>query len=416
MCAQSFGEVFVNALLNIFKSELFIVFVILAVGYLLGRITIKGVSLGSSGVFIIALVVGVLIAKFGWDISTKGITGYIKNLGLAMFVTSIGLISGPTFLRNFKKKGLSYVTIGAVIIVVGTIVCIIMVALDPNLDPATGVGLLMGALTSTPGLSSAQNVFDEALKGKIAAASGLAYPFGVLGVVLFIQLMPKILRRDMNEEVAKLKALLSANSKNQKAVVNEEGDIIEVKETKKLFSLDSYGICVFAIAVALGMIVGAITFKLGSSAKFSLGTTGGTIIVGLLLGHFGKIGKISLNVPVSTLKPFREFGLVLFLTGSGIEGGLEFLNVFQPIHLLYGVIMTMVPMIVGFIVARYVFKLELLNNLGSICGGMTSTPALGALIHVSGTDDVAQAYAATYPIALFLLVFVPQIINALPFA
>src|SRR5690606_18811157 len=106
--------------------------------------------------------------------------------------------------------------------------------------------------------------------------------------------------------------------------------------------------------------------------------------------------------------------LVLFLTGSGIEGGLEFLNVFQPIHLLYGVIMTMVPMIVGFIVARYVFKLELLNNLGSICGGMTSTPALGALIHVSGTDDVAQAYAATYPIALFLLVFVPQIINALP--
>ena len=71
-------------------------------------------------------------------------------------------------------------------------------------------------------------------------------------------------------------------------------------------------------------------------------------------------------------------------------------------------VMTVVPMIVGFIFAKYVLKLSLLNNLGSLTGAMTSTPALGTLIGVSKTDDVASAYAATYPIALIAVVLVSQ--------
>ena len=67
-------------------------------------------------------------------------------------------------------------------------------------------------------------------------------------------------------------------------------------------------------------------------------------------------------------------------------------------------------MIVGFILAKRVMKLSLLNNLGSITGGMTSTPALGTLINVAGTDDVANAYAATYPIALISVVLISQLI------
>ena len=77
---------------------------------------------------------------------------------------------------------------------------------------------------------------------------------------------------------------------------------------------------------------------------------------------------------------------------------------------LYGAIMTMVPMLVGFFVAKKVLKLRLLNNLGSITGGMTSTPALGTLISVAKTDDVASAYAATYPIALVAVVLCAQFI------
>ena len=70
--------------------------------------------------------------------------------------------------------------------------------------------------------------------------------------------------------------------------------------------------------------------------------------------------------------------------------------------------MTLLPMIVGFIFAKYVLKMYLLNILGSITGGMTSTPALGTLINIAGTEDVASAYAATYPIALIAVVLVSQ--------
>lgn len=80
---------------------------------------------------------------------------------------------------------------------------------------------------------------------------------------------------------------------------------------------------------------------------------------------------------------------------------------------VYGAIMTLLPMIVGYFVAAKMLKLSLLNNLGSITGGMTSTPALGTLIAVAGTDDVASAYAATYPIALVSVVLASQFLTVL---
>ena len=104
----------------------------------------------------------------------------------------------------------------------------------------------------------------------------------------------------------------------------------------------------------------------------------------------------------------RELGLVLFLVGAGIPGGADFVANFDIMYFVYGIIMTIVPMIIGFIYAKYVLKLSLLNNLGSITGGMTSTPALGTLINVAGTEDVASSYAATYPIALISVVLASQ--------
>ena len=96
--------------------------------------------------------------------------------------------------------------------------------------------------------------------------------------------------------------------------------------------------------------------------------------------------------------------------GAGISGGSRFVELFEPVYFVYGVVITIVPMIIGYVIARYLLKLPLFNNLGSITGGMTSTPALGTLINVSGTEDVASAYAATYPIALIAVVFAAQLI------
>ena len=83
--------------------------------------------------------------------------------------------------------------------------------------------------------------------------------------------------------------------------------------------------------------------------------------------------------------------------------------------LLFGVgaAITLVPMLVAVCVGLFVFKINILDLLGTITGGMTSTPALGALINTSGTPNVASAYAATYPIALVLVVLASQFLTYL---
>ena len=145
--------------------------------------------------------------------------------------------------------------------------------------------------------------------------------------------------------------------------------------------------------------------KFGS---FSLTTTGGCLLISLIFGHFQKIGRINFMPSTTTLKVFRELGLMLFLIGAGVAGGAKFIECFQPIYFVYGALMTLLPMMVGFVFAKFVLKMNLLNSLGSITGGMTSTPALGTLIQVSGTEDVGSAYAATYPIALISVVLCSQ--------
>ncbi len=175
--------------------------------------------------------------------------------------------------------------------------------------------------------------------------------------------------------------------------------------TGKLIEMDEFGFMPFALAAIIGIFVGSIKF-----GNFSLTTTGGCLLVSLVFGHFGHFGKMSVMPKDNTLKVFREFGLVLFLIGAGVAGGASFVQYFKAVYFLYGVIMTIIPMIIGFLFAKYVLKLNLLNNLGSITGGMTSTPALGTLIGTAGTENVASAYAATYPVALISVVIVSQIL------
>ena len=393
---------------------LFCVFAILAVGYALGRITIKGVSLGDAGVFIIALVFGAIFCS---DLMANPVEfdekwlSIIESFGLILFVTSVGFIAGPKFFANMKKNFKSYVLLGFIIILAGGLSafgCIMLgehvfgygadTIKDIDGFVAMIVGLLSGSLTSTPAFSAAKATVAEQYQSLVSVGHGIAYIFGVVGVVLFVQLIPKLTKANMDEERAKISIPAKEDGKIQKAV--------------KLLHLDHMGVCAFSVAAILGTVVGKIKIPMSGAGLdgtcFSLTTTGGCLLVSLLLGHFGRVGKISLMPAESTLKLFRELGLVLFLVGAGIPGGADFVANFNGMYFVYGIIMTVIPMIIGFVFAKYVLKLPLLNNLGSLTGGMTSTPALGTLIGTAGTEDVAAAYAATYPIALIAVVLVSQ--------
>ena len=379
-----------------------IFFGVLFVGYLLGRIKIKGIALGTSGIFIIAIVAGCVIPKGieGFDITT--ITKQLSNVGLALFITSVGFTAGPTFIQNFKSKAFKYIAISVIIIFSALGVAMLIFALDKNIDMPTVLGISMGALTSTPGLSSNLAAFPDS-EEIIQTVNAIAYPFGVLGVCLFVQIVPKLLRADMKEEVAKITIT---------KVEDESVEVTEEKEEKekKLITFDRLGLGIFSLAIVLGIFVGALTIP---GIKFQLTLTGGSLVVGLLFGHFKHIGRISLEVPKPTLKVLKELGLAIFLACSGLSGGLKFIEYIQiyPIYFLYGALITFVPMLITFIIAKLCFKMELLNILGALTGGMTSTPALGALIEVADTDDVGSSYTSTYPFALFLLVLIPQVLK-----
>ncbi len=389
----------------------FLIFCLMAIavaGYAIGRITIKGVSLGTAGVFIAALVFGCFFYN---DLATqlpeytKNALKIVENLGLVLFVTSVGFIAGPTFFSNLRRNFKSYVLLGLIIIIAGglsAVGCIFLGRAMGETDhegfTAMVAGLLSGALTSTPAFSAAKACVGEAYEDLVAVGNGIAYIFGVIGVVLFVQILPKLTKADMAAEREKLVQASSGAKKKE--------------YSGKLFILDPYGLMAFAMAALIGIVVGMIKIPLTgdglSGTTFSLTTTGGCLLAAPVFGHFSRVGKVSLMPPATTLKVFRELGLMLFLMGAGIAGGAKFIENFQPMYFVYGVIMTILPMIIGFLFAKYVLKLSLLNNLGSITGGMTSTPALGTLINVAGTEDVAAAYAATYPIALIAVVLVSQ--------
>lgn len=402
-----------------------IAFVVIAVGYLLGGINIKGVSLGTAGVFLIAILVGFLCTLIpseagvfsGFHLTEKSsvvdtFKGTIQNIGLVMFVGSVGFIAGPNFFKNLAKNFKTYILLGAVIILTGTLVAVLCTLLT-DYGPEYWSGVLSGALTSTPGFSAAKDAVvgtpnQASLESLITLGHAIAYPFGVVGVVLFVQLLPKFLKVDMNKE----RELLRLGGEEEK------------RDYSKFFTCEEFGFLPFGLAVVAGLLLGSITIPLTGKgydgACFSLGTTGGVLIMCLVFGHFGHIGKLSLEVKEGTLKVMREFGLALFLLGAGVHGGVSLVEQIKAYGggivawgFIGGAVMTLVPMLVGFVMGKYLLKLPLLNSLGSITGGMTSTPALGTLISTAETDDVASAYASTYPIALILIVLASQLLITL---
>ncbi len=386
-------------------STLFFVFLIAALGYLIGGIEIKGISLGTAGVLLVALAFGIIADKVGSfelngnpivlfdEGNVKSMYSFVSKIGTALFVTAVGLIAGPKFFRNFNRKSLSYVLMGFIVILAGVLTTVGIIYIF-DVDASMAVGLLTGALTSTPGLSAAKDAAAD--PDAVTAGYGIAYLFGVLGVVLFVQLIPKLLHVNIEEE---RKSFVAAGGVSQKSL------------NRKLHKLDSLDFFPFVLTVVLGLIIGSIEIP---GIEFSLGSSGGTLVAGLLIGHFGHLGRIDLSVSKSTLNVFRELGLMLFLIGAGVPGGVNFMRSVHVSYFIYGALMTLIPMIIGFILGKYVFKLSIFNNLGSLTGGMTSTPALGTLIATAGTDEVASAYAATYPIALVVVVLAAKFLVMLP--
>ena len=175
------------------SDQMLVLFIILAAGALLGSFSWRGISLGTAGVLFVALVFG----HFGFLVPKV-----IMDLGLLLFVYAVGLQAGPRFFRMFRKQGLRYVVIGVSVALTGALATLGLAWLLKVPDDLAA-GIYAGALTCTPALAAALDVFARSAPDLGAAVSvgyGVAYPFSMIGLVLLVQFLPKLLRRDMHKE------------------------------------------------------------------------------------------------------------------------------------------------------------------------------------------------------------------------
>lgn len=171
------------------EYPLLTLFAVIASGLLLGSVSIKGISLGSSGVLFTALLAGHL----GYSIP-----GGVGALGLALFVYCIGIGAGGRFFPSIARDGADLAKLALFIVGIGGLIAYAGARLL-DLPPGLACGIFAGALTSTPALAAA----SESLAGEGSAVSigyGIAYPAGVVGIVLFVQLLPRISRGSFTTE------------------------------------------------------------------------------------------------------------------------------------------------------------------------------------------------------------------------
>lgn len=515
-------------------------FTVIATGLLLGTITIKGIQLGSSGVLFTALLAGHL----GYEIP-----GGIGTLGLVLFVYCVGIGAGGRFFASVAREGAMLAKLALVIVSLGGLITWAGARLL-DLPADLAVGIFAGALTSTPALAAATEGLKEAASG-VSIGYGIAYPFGVIGVVLFVQVLPRILKHDLEKisaahdsseqgedrvenvlvectnhnllgkrivdsGVANLNAcqvsrifkdgqlvplsyddcfseglllLLVGRSREiaiaidyigqrsqrnlVKDVENERQQLLVTERRltgrtlRDIAPLKNYGVVVtrihrlgltfvpnastvierndqlttvgrtedlkrFAKAVGhrssaidatdllslsagltLGIVVGLIPIGLPGGTPITLGLAGGPLLVALLLGHFGRVGRIVGHIPRPTRLLLQELGLVFFLANAGIRGGVslaETVQAYGPLLFGLGILISAVPLIIAWPLARKFFKLDPLQALGGICGGMTSTPALGAITAKTDSQVPVVSYVSAYPIALIVMILIAKVL------
>jgi len=178
---------------ELLTKDYFVLFLIIGLGIALGNIPVKGIALDSSAVIFVAIFFGYLYNLFNITLSIPPI---IQKVGLVLFIYTIGMQAGPSFFSSFKEQGTKLILLATVTVITGAITAV-SISYIYDVDMKMMSGLLTGALTSTPGLAASIETSQSPLA---SIGYGIAYPFGVLGVILFVKLGPVLFRINIKKE------------------------------------------------------------------------------------------------------------------------------------------------------------------------------------------------------------------------
>ena len=373
---------------------LIIISIVIALGRILGKTKICGISFGATWV----LFVGILFGHYGLSID-HNLIHFLKEFGLVLFVYSIGLQVGPGFFSSFRSGGLALNGLAVFVIATGVLVTIGIYFLT-GIPATTITGIMSGAVTNTPGLGAAQQAYFDTTGNTatdMAQGYAVAYPLGVIGCILSFVLIRMMLYR-----ISGAHSNIASHNK-----VETKGSVHNNPDQPNLIPI--------FIGIALGCILGSIpiTFP-GIPQPVKLGLAGGPLIVSILISHFGpRFHVITYTTPSANLM-IREIGISLFLACVGLEAGDGFVDTL--IHgdgmkwILYGALITVIPVLAGGLAGRYILKLDMNTLTGVLSGACTNPPALAyASEQDRDSDKTGVAYATVYPLSMFLRVLAAQL-------
>lgn len=431
-------------------NQFFLMFLAIATGLLIGKIKIKSFSLGVSGGIFTGIVIGYFVTKWAHTVQEGGLgysdakrilsTGVVAQafftFFLLLFLVSIGMKVGGSIGSIFKRYGMKFVVIGVSIPVVSMMVaCALYVTVlssNKQITPNETIGMFAGAMTSTPGYGTALDASGNVDYGKIYAesseekknemllkidASGtltaentaklseeqiaaykeaassaislgytVAFPMGVLVIVVLISVLPKLFGIDIEEEKKKY-----------------EKELREIAASEKQVKEQPLNFMTIAIVAVLGIIVGNITIPLGSLGSFSLGAAGGVLLAALILSYIGQIGPMNFRLDSKALGILYQMGLTFFMAVVGLRYGYDVVTSLMGSGLaiaIASIFIEGIAVIVSFFIGYKLFKLNWLILSGAIAGGCTSAPGLGAAISSTDSDVPTAGYGAAQPFAI----------------
>ena len=382
-------------------NALVVVALIIAVGLTLSKIKMGKVNLGVTWI----LFAGIAAGQLGLSIDPT-ISHFVKEFGLILFIYSIGIEVGPKFFSAFKSGGLLLNGLAALLVLLG---CGVMLAVGAftGTQPEAMIGVLYGAVTNTPGLGAAQQAYSD-LGGTdgalFAQGYAMAYPLGVVGIILSIMLLRAFFRINLEKE----NALYQSNASRNGIELQRE---LAAQERPKNHQPNLFFIF---LGIMLGVILGVLPIRIpGMSVPVKIGLAGGPLIVSILLTYFGPRLHINTHTTESANLMLRQVGISLFMASVGLGAGQGFIQTVLDggyLWVLYGVVITMVPCLLVGIIARWLCHLSYFTIAGLISGACTDPPALAYSNDICGGSQASIAYSTVYPLAMFLRVLAAQLL------
>jgi AspT/YidE/YbjL antiporter-like protein len=390
-------------MLNIFTgsgvgSSILYISISIFLGLILGKIKIAKISLGITWVLFVGIVISALGVTLNYDM-----LHVVRELGLILFVTAVGLQVGPGFFSSFKKGGLAMNIMALVNAALGVAVTIVIakVANQSLIDMA---GVYTGAITNTPGLSAAQQVVAESgdldAANRLAAGYAVSYPLAVVGMIMTCLVIRAICKVDLSKEpttetLIDLKTEKSATPTSQRHKAN----IIPI-----------------FVFISIGIVLGSIPIPVGMSAPIKLGMAGGPLVVAIIGSWLGvKQGWFDTEFTDSHgVWMLREVGILMFLAGVGLGAGGKFVDTVQEHYMwvVYGVIITIVPPMIVATFGRLVLKINFYTLMGFIGGSHTDPPTLAFANSLAphGCKLPNMGYATVYPLTMCLRILTAQLL------